>query len=1183
MNRPLLDHRFELLEQGGSGSFGTVWRALDTRTSTIVAVKVFHGSQPDHARFEREAAILSALRHPKVVAYVAHGHLTEGPPWLAMEWLDGEDLAAVLARGALAPEDALRLALQVAQGVAAAHALGILHRDLKPSNIFLVGGRTNDVRVIDFGIAQRPDALTKLTMTGAILGTPAYMAPEQGRGVRHLGPSVDVFALGSVLFECLVGTPAFNGHNANAVLAQILSGDIPRLARVKPDLPPALDALVARMMAYDPLERFRDAATAALAISDVLADEARPGWAASPVAARAALVSATVYVDADADDDMRACAERFGAHVTGAGRILATFELGTGAETARRAARCALEILERRSEARIAIVSARDATMPLRPEAFLDALPGVALEPGKIWVDAATVGHLGQSFELRAGDPGAWLVGHRRAPARLDAAPFVGRARELALIEGIFAEVSGEEHARAALVVGEPGIGKSHLVQVALRKLAATVFTAQADAPTSASPFEVIRGLLSRSDARFVRELAIDSAERDPLQIADQLRLAWLSFLEVELRAKPVVLVIEDLHLADAASVRLLGAALAEFAERALFVLATARLDEAPQLEPLAKHEPERIVLKPLRPNVAADLVRSHLGNADAELVERLVARAHGVPHRLASLARAAADDPAALDASAEAVLLRLEPNAQRAVRCASVFGMVFPLFGVADLLDAEDTGADVPAALALAADVVVPRPPRSYAFANALLHEAAYALLSDLDRKAAHGRAALWLSGEPGTDPSVVAWHFERAGDPDLAHPWYIQAARVALVAGAAPRARELAGKALACNPTGEDLARALLTEGEAAFAMADVSAGRAAGERVLAMCVPGSTRWLRAAAMLVSSAGQVGDNERVIAIASLVRDQAVGPKEVALRVVSLCRATTQLLNAGRRTIGAELLAEAERAETTDPDALAWLAHAQSVASLLADDYPRTIELMRRSAQLHIVAGNIRSSILLRIFVASARIFAGDFAGAEADLDVVEPLARRAGADFYVKWARYTRAKITALNGEARVAREELAEIVRELANQPRIVAGAHVHSALAGLRAFDAAWAEEEARAALAHREPASRAVALGVLSLALTMSGAKEEALEAAREGASIVAELGSLTENESVVHVALVDALTANGMVEEAKAAAVTAVARLERIAAKFGDGPERGAYLASPANARTLKVAHRLGV
>ena len=260
---------------------GAVYRARDRNTGATAALKLVHEGGPnDHQeRLVREARLLAELQHPSIVRYLAFGATDKGWPYLAMEWLDGEDLSLRLRGDGLDARDALVLATRVAEALGAAHDRGIVHRDIKPSNLFLIDGDPARVKVLDFGVARWEMADDGVTRTGAAVGTPRYMAPEQARGSRDVDVRADVFALGCVLFECLAGRPAFKGANQGAVLAKILLEDAPKLSSVRDDLPAELEQLLARMLAKHRDERPRDGRAVAAelaAIGDLGGTARRP-------------------------------------------------------------------------------------------------------------------------------------------------------------------------------------------------------------------------------------------------------------------------------------------------------------------------------------------------------------------------------------------------------------------------------------------------------------------------------------------------------------------------------------------------------------------------------------------------------------------------------------------------------------------------------------------------------------------------------------------------------------------------------------------------------------------------------------------------------------------------------------------------------------------------------------------
>lgn len=249
--------RFVLERLAAAGGMGSVYRATDRATGEPVAVKVIGGGGAHDLRFEREAELLASFAHPGIVRYVSHGQSATGERYLAMEWLEGVDLAAALYERGLSMADGVRLVARVAEALGHAHERGVVHRDVKPSNLFLVGGEVGAAKVIDFGIA-RASGPAGVTRTGAILGTPGYLAPEQLLGNSEVSARVDVFALGCTLFEALTGRSPFAGDNAMAALANVLINTAPLASSLRPDVPPALDELVAEMLSRDPDRRPAD-------------------------------------------------------------------------------------------------------------------------------------------------------------------------------------------------------------------------------------------------------------------------------------------------------------------------------------------------------------------------------------------------------------------------------------------------------------------------------------------------------------------------------------------------------------------------------------------------------------------------------------------------------------------------------------------------------------------------------------------------------------------------------------------------------------------------------------------------------------------------------------------------------------------------------------------------------------
>ncbi len=203
----LVAGRFEIERLAGQGGMSTVYRAIDRSDGPgrAVALKVLHAGRSDEERFVREAEILALLDHPAFVRYVDFGR-AGGRYYLATEWLEGYDLAERLRQGPLTLAGGLELAERLAGALAHLHELGIVHRDVKPSNVFLLGGDPAEARLVDLGIARRGGAF--LTLTGELLGTPAYMAPEQARGESEIDGRADLFRWAACFSNASPASPA---------------------------------------------------------------------------------------------------------------------------------------------------------------------------------------------------------------------------------------------------------------------------------------------------------------------------------------------------------------------------------------------------------------------------------------------------------------------------------------------------------------------------------------------------------------------------------------------------------------------------------------------------------------------------------------------------------------------------------------------------------------------------------------------------------------------------------------------------------------------------------------------------------------------------------------------------------------------------------------------------------------
>ncbi|MBI3272945.1 MAG: protein kinase [Planctomycetes bacterium] len=269
--------RYQVLAELGRGGMGVVYRVLHPDLGREMALKRILGLDPERVqRFQREAEVTTSLNHPGIVRVYDVG--SDGSdPYLLMDLLPGPGLDRWL-RQSHAPREIAAMGARVARALGFAHAQGVVHRDVKPSNV-LLDAQGNPV-LTDFGLARRfGEEAGHLTRSGAILGTPAYMAPEQASGhVRELGPASDVYALGAVLFEAFAGTPPFEPAEPLVLLGRIAKGPVPSIARKRPDLHRDLSTIVTKALAHEPGDRYRDA--------NALADDLERFLEGRPILAR---------------------------------------------------------------------------------------------------------------------------------------------------------------------------------------------------------------------------------------------------------------------------------------------------------------------------------------------------------------------------------------------------------------------------------------------------------------------------------------------------------------------------------------------------------------------------------------------------------------------------------------------------------------------------------------------------------------------------------------------------------------------------------------------------------------------------------------------------------------------------------------------------------------------------------
>jgi len=960
--------RFAIEALAGSGGMADVYRARDRHTNDLVALKILRATSPeDLARLSREAQALARLTHPGIVRYVAHGTDDAEGAFVAMEWIEGETLSKRLKKGPLPIPQAITLGRELASALGHAHDHGIVHRDVKPGNVMLRNGALEDPVLLDFGVA-RTGLAVGLTQVGTVIGTPRYMAPEQARGGQAIDARADVFALGALMFKCFTGRAPFDGDDAIAILAQLLFDDTPDVCALAPGVPPVVGAVIAKMLAKEPADRYPngDAVVRILDAVDtreIPVDVAVPAHAGLTLRERRLLSLMVLNGNAQPDVDVvRSLAADFGARAEALANgsvVVLVSGRDNATELARVSARCALEIRHALPDVPIVLATGRSEdvsedptqTMSMSGEgtASSSRYSGVferaagllrfdhasLARPLPILIDDTTAGLLGNDFEIARGKSTNTHALRGRALIRAHytllgkPTPFVGRGRELSSLLATWADVCEQGVARAVLVVGDAGVGKSRLVYEMLagmksHEAPSVTLRAMADAESAGSPFAALGAAIRREldvrdddaiDARFSKLAArvasvvaegeshvaefvaevcgvrldepsaqVAAARQDPRLMSDRIRHSWRAWMRGESARGPVLVVLEDFQWGDLPTAKLLDDMLIDLADSPILVVALARPEIDSVFPNLWSRSASRIPLLPLGKRAAATFARAMLEGATDEVIERIVTLASGNALHLEELVRSWAegrvDVPESLLAMIAAQIESLPDAERRALRAASVFGNAFWADGVAALLGGtvapnERVRAETNARLDALAhrEMIDARASSRFAarelgFRSTLVRDATYAMLTDDDRRLGHALAADWLESAGEADPFVLAQHRERGGQPDRAIAEYTRSARAALDAGDLATALERARRAQGCVEEGEALAEVLVIAAEANRWRGATNDCAIAAKRAAALAAPNTEtlyRALRLRGWAASFSGALDDLEAV------------------------------------------------------------------------------------------------------------------------------------------------------------------------------------------------------------------------------------------------------------------------------------------------------------------------------
>jgi eukaryotic-like serine/threonine-protein kinase len=868
-----------------------------------------------------------------------------------------------------------------------------------------------------------------------------------------------------------------------------------------------------------------------------------------------------------------------------------------------------------------------------------------------IAIDATTAGLLGARFEVVAGEAHATLR-RERDPADTEAprtllgapAPFVGRERELATLEAILRATVEDRTAQAVLVTGASGIGKSRLLGELLRRACpdddlVDVWVARGDPIGAGSPLAMLAQLVraaagvqaretlrARQEkilamasrhfagaeqtrvAEFLGELAgirfpeakseaLRAARRSPTLLGDQMRRAWEDFLAAECAARPVLLVLEDLHWGDLPTVHFVDGALRHLSDRPLMVLGIGQPDVNRLFPNLwASHTLTSLRIGELSRKASERLVRQVVGDrASEEAVARIVVQAGGNAFYLEELIRAHVDGerelPGTVLAMVEARLAALDPSARRVLRAASVFGGTFWKAGVSALLATSVPEHQVGAMLGELehAELVARTEPGRFAdemiFRHALVRDTAYATLTEADRALGHRLAGRWLESAGETDSMALGQQFERGGEPELAIACYERAVEQALGGNDYATAIARAGQAMACGAQGRQRGNLLALQAEGHRWMGDFDATARCLEEAVPLLAPGEARWFTVVSELLAARVRTGQVAGLESLVGELADTEPHPGAGPAQVVAWARAAVSLVFVGSSELAARLFERLEGANVSsdEPAVIGRVEQARATRAMAGGDVSSYLEHTLASARELDRAGDVRTACVQRNNAGYAQVMLGALSEAEATLREALVTAERMGMVSAAGTARQNLGLALAYGGalqEARAVEERGLEAATQSGDALMTACGyAYLAEILTMGRNYEAAErAAHSALAAAGDTRHDVTALAHAALARVLLVARRLPEAVAAAEKAfllLPVVTDAGA----EASVRLVRAEALHAAG--DQAGARDVARVARdrlLER-AARIGSPALRKGFLERvPANARTIALA-----
>ncbi len=1152
----------------GRGGIGTVYRAIDAAGRAVALKVLLRGGDADtDARLLRESSF--RVEHPNVVRTIGGGLASDGQPYLVLELLEGTTLRDALVDAA--PADVILWITQAARGVAALHDAGLVHRDIKPENLFLT--KDGVVKVLDLGIAAWTDERSRVTATGAVMGTPAYLAPEQVRGSRALDPRTDVWALGVVLFEGLTGRSPFRRDGPLATMLAVSVDPIPRVDDLAPRVHPRLARIVHHCLERLPALRLPTAAQLASALEETqvvtasVDERASTPGGASAERAIALLVAANVVGTRDA---IEAIVEGAGGETLWLpdGRVVGVFGASSSiGDEAERVLRAANGVRRLTRTVAIALGRASVAGAHARGEAVREAGEALARASEGIVCGARTAQLLRASHAIDESSPGVFRVDGdgRRATALV---PLLARDVELARLRRTRDEVIAGAQPIVTYVVGAPGTGKTRLAE-AVRGLAAELQPPMIVREAHARSGVPIAGLFERAlrgdDAPAAEQRADDATVR-----VDRAREAVVAQLAGLATEGPLVLVLEDAQWADAQTLALVEDLPRRLEDLPVWLVVTGRpellerLREPPDHELIVEPAPltardaiamaRALGLPPPGIEVAQALVAHTGGNP---LFVEVILGAYGASLQTDTLTTAAL--PATIEFAIQARLDQL-PRAARDVLVA--LALVARPAEIGELVELGCDDAESALEVLVTRDLVVRAAAgahggRAHRVRSPVVAQVALAAASDGTRRDLHQRAAL-IAASRRRDEEELAHHLESAGAPVEAASAYLAAALGAMRGGDARKVVRCGRSALRCGLAVEDAFELHLARADAARWSGE------ADEQTLALdhAARAATTELeraRVASALGELSRRRGDFDGALTRLddAMVLARAAGDRDAL--AWAACRRAVACVSLARHDEAAAALDAIDDAESLGPATRGAIEDARGYLAGSRGDLGLRRASFARAAQLHTEAGDLRRAAGSESNAADAASLLGLHEVAETGLRRSLALARRVGNRLTEGYALANLGRALTALGRTREARDAIDQ-ARALARQ---MGDAHLASAAALYACrLDPAAADPQVVESLAN-DP-SPTIRASAEVLAAERASDEAQAISHVTRALAIAGE--GLEEGENEIRGAAVRVLARHGHDARAAEERARADARLTTLAARITDPETRAAFV-----------------